>query len=307
MRWIATVVVSCVLAASASAAVAPAQRTFVSAASGNDANPCTRPSPCRNFAAAAAMTLPLGEVIVLDSGGFGAVSISQPMSITAPPGVYAGITTFTGNAINVAVGNSDWVSINGLTLTNLLPWGNGNVYGVIFSAGGHLDLDRMTIGPYTAQVYQQAGHLVMSHSKTHGDPNNAEYGVLVESQPAILSPVTALVQDSILETQGDALSVTGPHATATALRVSAIDSGIDGFVADGGATLTVVESAATGGFIGVVKGCAGTTIVYVSRSTLTGNAVSMSNCGGGGFFYSLKDNTVGASASSGTITPATSQ
>src|SRR5437016_2042614 len=37
-------------------ATGTAQRTFVSAASGLDANPCTRTAPCRNFQAAIAQT-----------------------------------------------------------------------------------------------------------------------------------------------------------------------------------------------------------------------------------------------------------
>src|SRR5947209_20205984 len=75
------------------AAVVPplAQRTFVSA-NGNDANLCTRTFPCRSFAAAVALTNSDGEVIVLDSGGYGPVTITQAVSLISPEGVYAGIT-----------------------------------------------------------------------------------------------------------------------------------------------------------------------------------------------------------------------
>src|SRR5437588_645215 len=55
-------------AAPTSVAAGSAQRTFVSANHGNDANPCTVTSPCRNFAAAIAQTAPGGEVIVPDAG-----------------------------------------------------------------------------------------------------------------------------------------------------------------------------------------------------------------------------------------------
>ena len=56
------------------------QRTHVSAAIGNDANTaigCTATSPCRFFQAAMTITDPNGEVVVLDSGGYGAVKITQ--------------------------------------------------------------------------------------------------------------------------------------------------------------------------------------------------------------------------------------
>ena len=61
-------------------ATALAQRTFVSAANGNDANPCTLSLPCRNFQAAIAQTASGGEVVVFDSGGYGTVNITQAVS-----------------------------------------------------------------------------------------------------------------------------------------------------------------------------------------------------------------------------------
>src|SRR5512145_3331720 len=79
-------------------AVTPAlalQRTFV-ASFGLDTNPCNLPSPCRTFGTAMAATDPNGEIIVLDSAGYGAVSITQSVSIIAPEGIYAGISVFAG-------------------------------------------------------------------------------------------------------------------------------------------------------------------------------------------------------------------
>jgi parallel beta helix pectate lyase-like protein len=89
----------------ASAAVA-AQRTFVSAGSGSDANPCTRQQPCRNFAAAIVHTDAGGEVVVLDSGGYGALTINQSVSVISPLGVYAGVTGFSGTAIEIDAGGA---------------------------------------------------------------------------------------------------------------------------------------------------------------------------------------------------------
>src|SRR5438876_2640495 len=93
-----------------------AQRSFVSANHGNDANPCTVTLPCRNFAAAIAQTIAGGEVIVLDSGGYGPVTIGNSIALIAPPGVYAGITAFSGDAITINAGASDVVTLRGLTL-----------------------------------------------------------------------------------------------------------------------------------------------------------------------------------------------
>ena len=60
------------------------QRTHVSAAFGNDANTatnCTAAAPCRFFQAAMTVTDTNGEVVVLDSGGYGAVTITKSLSL----------------------------------------------------------------------------------------------------------------------------------------------------------------------------------------------------------------------------------
>src|SRR5437588_4580984 len=117
-----------------------AQRTFVSANHGNDANPCTATQPCRNFAAAIAQAAPGGEVVALDSGGYGPVTIGNSISLISPPGVYAGITAFSGNAITINAGASDVVTIRGLTLNGL-----GGAAGVVFNSGGALYVQQATI------------------------------------------------------------------------------------------------------------------------------------------------------------------
>jgi hypothetical protein len=276
---IATIAVACSIAVSAAAQT---QRTFVSAATGSDANLCSRNQPCRNFAAAIAQTLGQGEVIVLDSGGYGAASITQPMSINAPPGVYAGITTFSGNAVQIAIGANDRVSISGLTLNNLQPAGVGAPNGVLFSAGGVVDLDRLTINAYQTAVLQQVGTLTMSHSVTRGVIGFFLYGVLV-------SAGTALVQDSILLTHGEAFYVNGATAMATAVRVTAKDSFSRGFrVLDG--TLVIIDSVATNGGEGLLAGC-GAGVAYVSGSSFVANgSYGIRNCSA--TVYTLGNNTI---------------
>src|SRR6266446_6592240 len=73
-----------------------APRTFVSGL-GNDANPGTLTSPKRSFASALTVTDAGGEIIVLDSAGYGPVTINKSVSIISPTGVYAGITVPSGS------------------------------------------------------------------------------------------------------------------------------------------------------------------------------------------------------------------
>src|ERR1022692_4259039 len=76
--------------AAASPALGLANRVFVSARSGSDANSCDNIlTPCQTFAGAVLQLNPGGEAIVLDSGGYGPVTITQAVTIEAPPGVLA--------------------------------------------------------------------------------------------------------------------------------------------------------------------------------------------------------------------------
>ena len=85
-------------------------RTFVSSA-GSDANDCSRPSPCRNFQRAHDVVAAGGEVVALDSAGYGAVNITKSVTITGE-GVYAAATSPSGGG-NV-------VTVNGAGITVVL-------------------------------------------------------------------------------------------------------------------------------------------------------------------------------------------
>ena len=65
-------------------AVSP-QRVFV-AGTGVDNPSCSVTSPCRAFGAALGIVASGGEVVVLSSAAFGAVSIASAVSLIAPPG-----------------------------------------------------------------------------------------------------------------------------------------------------------------------------------------------------------------------------
>ena len=116
-----------------------AQRTFV-ASYGSDSNACVLTAPCRSFAAAITHTDTDGEIIVVDSGGYGRVTIDRSVSITAPPGIYAGISVFSGaNGIDIATPGIV-VALRGLTIN-----GQGGDIGIAFTHGASLHVDRCVI------------------------------------------------------------------------------------------------------------------------------------------------------------------
>src|SRR5262245_18125005 len=114
--------------------VAPAQaqlaRTFVSSM-GNDSNDCGRLSPCRTFQRAHHTTLPLGEITVLDPGGYGAVTITKGISIINDGVGEAGVLVSGGLiGITVNAGPDDRISLRGLTVKGI-GYGNETGFGSI--------------------------------------------------------------------------------------------------------------------------------------------------------------------------------
>lgn len=107
------------------------QRQFV-ASTGNDADPCTLAQPCRSFGVAVAAVDPRGEVIVLDSAGYGPVTITKAVSIVAPAGVHAGITVPPGqDGVTIdAPGPAVTVNLEGLTIDGRAFGGIGGNYGI---------------------------------------------------------------------------------------------------------------------------------------------------------------------------------
>src|SRR6185312_11312246 len=87
-------------------------RTWVSG-NGNDANPCSLTAPCKTFAGAISKTTAGGEISVLDSGGYGALTITKSISIVASSGEGSILVSGT-NAININAGVNDVVSLHGI-------------------------------------------------------------------------------------------------------------------------------------------------------------------------------------------------
>jgi len=69
-------------------------RTYVSG-TGNDSYPCLASWPCQTFQAALALTVAGGEIYVLDSANYGAVTINKAVSITSE-GAMAGVLATSG-------------------------------------------------------------------------------------------------------------------------------------------------------------------------------------------------------------------
>src|ERR1700686_5761280 len=120
-------------------------RSFVSGL-GNDLNNCSLAAPCRTFQHAHDQTTAGGEIAVLDTAGYGAVTINRSISIVNPGGVEAGISVPSGGtAITINAGSSDAVSLRGLTIEGA---GTGAT-GVKFNSGQSLTVENCVIRHFT--------------------------------------------------------------------------------------------------------------------------------------------------------------
>jgi len=113
-------------------ALALAQRTFVSGL-GVDTNPCSIAAPCRSFDVAIGKTIAGGEVLAIDSAGYGPVTITQSVSITAAPGVYAGISVSAAadTGIKNSAANTGVVVLRGLSINS-----TGGTVGIQYNGVG---------------------------------------------------------------------------------------------------------------------------------------------------------------------------
>lgn len=105
-------------------ALAVPNRTAVSVA-GTDSGNCAPAAPCRSIAYALTQTTPGGQMLVLNSGGYGPFTITQSVSIIAPTGVVAAVSAGSGDGITINAGASDTVLLEGFFIDGLGTGMNG--------------------------------------------------------------------------------------------------------------------------------------------------------------------------------------
>lgn len=126
---------------------AQATRTWVSGV-GDDVNPCSRTAPCKTFAGAISKTASGGVIDAMDPGGFGAVTITKPITIEGN-GTLASILSSGTNGIivNITTGTN-----RDVVLRNLLIDGSGatlGLNGVRFLAGDSLTIEGCSLEQFS--------------------------------------------------------------------------------------------------------------------------------------------------------------
>src|SRR6516162_9592864 len=211
-------------------ATAPANaraRVFV-ASYGNDSNPCSFGSPCRNFQQAVNVVDAGGEVTAIDSAGFGPILITKAVAITSPNGVEAGIVLVSGgNSITINAGPFDAITLSGLVIDGAGVGTNG----ILFSDGGYLIMQDCVIRNMTGDGIHFASNFISHLSVTNSFVgHNGGNGILV--QPVGSASVTAVFERVRAQYNGangygitlDA-SLTGGSVNGTATDTVSSDNG----------------------------------------------------------------------------------
>ncbi len=273
-------------------ALAVAQRTFVSTA-GSDANTvanCSLVSPCRSFGSALTVTGTDGEIVVLDSGGYGRVTIDKSVSIIAPSGAYAGISVFAGtNGVDVD-GAGIVVALRGLAIN-----GQGGLKGIVFTQGARLYIEQCLISNMgTRGVDLLAGDTYITDTTIR---DSTTFGILAQGS------ISVTIDGTRIERNGTGLSALNGPRLAMTRSVVAGNGGVFSIDinSDDGSSETVVtisESNLSQNTTGAVRARA-TGAGSIVRLALSRNTISRS--GGSGIFMSATTGTLTAVVTDNTI------
>jgi hypothetical protein len=255
----------------ASLSHAASQRTFVSTLGVNNPS-CFINAPCRDFASAIAATSPNGEIVVLDSGGYGSVPIAQSVSIIAPPGVYAGISVFAGDGVTIAAGPTGKVTLRGLTIN-----GQGGSRGIVVTSAGEVHIEQCIVANMNADgIRIDGGARVQVLSSLVR--SNGQNGLNV----AAGTPDVRVIDSQFSRNASHGIWVAA--GTLDAERIAADQNGFNGVrvqpASTSPVTVTLSDSAFTGntltGAVAIPNLAGATARLAIVRSTSAGN-------GGGGF------------------------
>jgi hypothetical protein len=176
----------------APSAHAQASRTWVSGV-GDDANPCSRTAPCKTFAGAISKTASGGEIDVLDPGGFGALTITKPITLDGSGGSVGSILVAGTNGIVVSAG-SGAVILRNLSINGV---GSG-LDGIKYLSGSSLMVENCEIFGFTQngiEVASSAGvnNIVVQNTTTY---NNTQGGIQIK-------PTAGSVNVAVIQSQAN--------------------------------------------------------------------------------------------------------
>jgi hypothetical protein len=240
---------------------AQATRTWVSGV-GDDANPCSRTAPCKTFAGAISKTLAQGEIDCLDSGGFGAVTITKAITLNCDHTLGSVLVQGT-NGIVVSAGTTDRVVLRGIQIQGLGPGASAGINGVRILSAGNVSIENCVI--------TQFGSAGISDARTSGNTQLYIRNSIVSFNSGTGIAVAAMGPNKVVidgtESIGNLFGVaTGNGNTATVTR-SVFSGNTTGVEADAGGVINLDSSQITNNGTGV----ASSGNIRLSNSDVTSN------------------------------------
>jgi Right handed beta helix region len=284
------------------AAFATNPRSAVSV-NGSDANPCTVASPCRSFGAAILVTSTDGEVVALDTAGYGPFTATFPITISSAPGAHAAITATSTNGITVNAGSNDRV-----TLRNLVLIGSPTGIAGIQQVQAHdLRIINCTIRGFTTGIETNSGHLSVDHSTIL---DSGGYGIFLNSNGTIA--VSGNIADSWVEGSGTTGLSISQLATVMVTGTTITRTGGEGVFAQANIGTGAIEASVTlegctisyalDGVAADAGGGNNTAKVYLTQNDISYNAFDVVATGAGQFFTFGNNRFVENGAGNATLT-----
>ena len=273
------------------AALAQSTRTWVSGV-GDDANPRTRPAPCKTFAGAISRTAAGGEINCIDAGGFGVLMITKAISISCASGE-AGVLANGTDGIIINAGPADAIVLSGIDFVGL----NSGLNGINFQSGGSLTLINSSIrdfqgngirfapnsdaalhvvnttiensgpsGGYAGIYIQPSGTTTASVTITRTQISEAAYGIIADGS-ATTGAINGVVRDSdISHNAQNGITVsngTATHSTLLLDHSSVSGNGANGILASGtNAGMLIGDSTIFGNHAGIATNSGGVLVSY---------------------------------------------
>jgi hypothetical protein len=263
-------------------------RTFVSG-QGSDSNACSLSQPCRTLTGALAQTAQGGEVVVLNSAGYGAFTISHAVSVIANDGVY-GVST----GVTVSAGTTDTVTLKGLTVVGR------SMNGINFTSGQVLHIESCEV-----RSFLQGIALSSPNSQTFiKDTVTRDCGVGIVAS-SMTAPVSVSMDHITVtnNTTGVGVKAAQEGTTGAVIHAAIRDSMLSGN-SGGGVTLNTTPGCKgtvdiercliANGFIGLQAfGAANATAVMsISNCLITQNSAAGFQVEGGASILSRVNNTI---------------
>ena len=246
------------------------------------------PTPARSCCLAAGSTWrsraspPGGEVVALDSAGYGAMTIGKPVTVVGPPGVHAAVTVSGVIAVYISAPASSPITLRGLVISNLTSGSTGvanitgadlriencSIDGFDYNVGhygpGTLEIadSRLTRG--ALEIIGTGGSVEFTVERTHITQGNSP----IQAAVFIIGNSHGVIKDSTIE---------GTGGTTYGIRTNTNS------VPPGPVTVLLQNSIIIGHSFGIYSdaGAGSYSAVAVSDSQLLNNAFAVTTVNGG--------------------------